>query len=298
MFIGYHQLSSPSSNNIDDEGVGAQYQRIISLLCIAKKYNLKYFHIKPNIGHNYNNVPLWHDNWDDMFNIKKLADNFDNEDNQNIDLTKIDKNITRSLNKKFLDFLLSNINNSNYNNKLYLFLECYEIFDSNIDFYFNDIQNDLIKYYDVNNFNRKLIYDKNKINIAIHIRVYNDYDCTVVTDYNNYKNNTSIKFYMNSDKYIQLINSLKIKYPNSDIHIFSQEKYFDLCHSKLRELKDIKFHFNDLDTFDTFHHLCKADVFCMGTSSLSILAAFYNKNKVIYLPYVHPPLSKWEIYIP
>ena len=33
---------------------------------------------------------------------------------------------------------------------------------------------------------------------------------------------------MTCDKYIKIINDLKIKYQNSDIHIFSQEKYFDL----------------------------------------------------------------------
>ena len=63
------------------------------------------------------------------------------------------------------------------------------------------------------------------------------------------------------------------------------------------DINDIIFHLDDLNTFDTFHHLCKADILCMGTSSFSILAAFYNKNTVIYLPYCHPPSSnKWIKY--
>ena len=66
---------------------------------------------------------------------------------------------------------------------------------------------------------------------------------------------------------------------------------------KIRELTDIKLHFDDLDTFDTFHHLCKADVLCLGTSSFSFLAGFYNKNTVMYLPYYHPPaLKSWLVY--
>ena len=56
-------------------------------------------------------------------------------------------------------------------------------------------------------------------------------------------------------------------------------------------------YFDDLDLFDTFHHLCKSDVLVMGLSSLSIVAALYNKNKIIYLPYSNPPyLKSWEVY--
>ena len=68
---------------------------------------------------------------------------------------------------------------------------------------------------------------------------------------------------------------------------------------KKYDIENIKIHFDDLDTFDTFHHLCKADVLVMGSSSFSILAAFYNKNTIIYLPYSHPPsLKSWLIYNP
>jgi hypothetical protein len=97
--------------------------------------------------------------------------------------------------------------------------------------------------------------------------------------------------------YEKLITKLKIQYPNSDIHIFSQEKYFDIKFKKLREIENINIHFDDLDLFDTFNHLCKADVLVMGLSSLSIIAALYNKNTVIYLPYSTPPyLKTWIEY--
>ena len=112
------------------------------------------------------------------------------------------------------------------------------------------IQKELINAYDEINSNRKLIYDKNKTNIAIHLRVYNNID---------------IKEY----------------------------------YSKLRELKDIKLLFNDLDTFDTLHHLCKADVLYLGRSLFSILAGFYNKYTVIYLPYYYQlSLKSWLVYNP
>ena len=50
-----------NKDNIKYEGVGAQYQRIVSLLSIAKRHNLKYIHIPIKIGHNYNNDPEWDD---------------------------------------------------------------------------------------------------------------------------------------------------------------------------------------------------------------------------------------------
>ena len=104
---------------------------------------------------------------------------------------------------------------------------------------------------------------------------------------------------MTYDMYFNLINKLKEQYPNSDIHIFSQEDFFDIHYKKLREIENIKIHFDDLDNFDTFHHLCKSDILVMGTSSFSILAAFYNKNKIIYLPFNHPPsLKTWIVYKP
>ena len=97
--------------------------------------------------------------------------------------------------------------------------------------------------------------------------------------------------------YEELINKLKKQYTNSDIHIFSQEKYFDIKFKNLRKIENINIHFDDLDLFDTFHHLCKADVLVMGLSSFSILAAFYNKNIIIYLPYSSPPsLKSWIQY--
>jgi len=270
------------------EGIGAIYQRIICFLAIAKKHNLKYIHTLAKIGHNYNNEPEWHEKWDKMFNIIKLSNN-----NELIDNCKYDNYLLDDITHEDIEKMLKN----NNKNIIYHYYGPYIIFDKNPDFYLNDIQNELINAYDENNNNRKLIYDKNKINIAIHMRVYNDWDNK--ENYENCKNNTSIRHYMTADKYINLINDLKNKYPNSDIHIFSQEKYFDLCYKKIRDINDINLHFDDLDTFDTFHHLCKADVLCMGTSSFSILAAFYNKNTVIYLPYTTPPsLKKWIVYEP
>lgn len=96
---------------------------------------------------------------------------------------------------------------------------------------------------------------------------------------------------MSDDMYIKYINILKQHYPNADIHIISQQDKFDIHYKKISDVKDIKLHFDDLDTF---HHLCKANVLYLGTSSFSILAGFYNKKTVIHIPY----LKSWLVYNP
>ena len=59
MYIGFIQVTPNNPKNIDFEGIGAQYQKIIALLSIAKRHNLKYFHIMTKVGHNYENDPNW-----------------------------------------------------------------------------------------------------------------------------------------------------------------------------------------------------------------------------------------------
>ena len=180
-------------NNIN-EGVGAQYQRIIGLLSIAKRHNIKYIHIPIKIDHNYNNDPDWDEKWDNMFNIKKLSNNHE------IDLKKL-KNIYFQEN-----FTLDkNINDDD--TILYQYTYPFKVFNNNQDYYFNNIKNDLIKAYDENNLNRKLIYNKSKINIAIYIRVFNKND--MIEYYDDYINNKTIRFYMTCDMYIAYISELK-----------------------------------------------------------------------------------------
>lgn len=287
MYITYNYLNTCNIKEL--EGIGSQYQKIITLYAVAKKNNLKYIHIPISIGHNYEKDEEWDNKWDNFFNLKKISDN----DEINID--KIDKQFTLN----YYDF--KNILEERDPNKLYFFFHTIGIFEEDPDYYFNDIQDNLINAYNENNNNRKLIYNKHKINIAIHIRVFNDYDniCENIDSYITSDKNKSYRYYYTYEMYEKIISDLRNEYPNSDIHIFSQEKYFDIKFKKLREIKDISIHFNDLDLFDTFHHLCKADVLVTGLSYFSIIAALYNKNKIIYLHFTSPPYSKkWIVYKP
>jgi len=286
MYVSYNYLNS--FNIRSTEGVGSQYQKIINLYAVIKKFNLKYIHIPIQIGHNYNNDKNWNEKWDIFFNFKKLSNN------DEIDIEKQEKYFITEHNT-----IEATIFRNRNPDILYLYSHTYNIFYKNPEYYFKDIQNDLIDAYDDANNHRTLIYNKTKTNIAIHIRVYNNYDNEDDnTYYDRYskENTTDAKFNFTADMYENLINQLKEKYTNTEIHIFSQKEYFNIKFKKLRDIKDIKLHFDDMDVFDTFHHMCKADVFVMGLSSFSILAAYYNKNTVIYLPYIYPPVLKsWQI---
>jgi len=287
MYITFNYLNT--CNIIATEGVGSQYHKIITLYAVAKKNNIKYIHIPIQIGHNYDNDVQWDEKWDHMFNFKKLSYNHE------IDINNIVKEFTTD------NYPFQLILQENNDNKLYFYFHTFKIFDANPQYYLKDIQQEIIDAYDDNNKNRKLIFDKNKTSIAIHIRVYNDYDdvCENITSFITSNKNSSIRYYFTCEMYEILISKLKQDYPNSDIHIFSQLKYFDIKYQQLRNIPNITIHFDDIDLFNTFHHLCKADVLVMGLSSFSIVAAFYNKNTVIYLPYSNPPsLNTWIVYDP
>jgi len=285
MYVSYNYLNP--CNIKATEGIGSQYQKIINLYAVIKKFNLKYIHIPLQIGHNYNNDKDWNDKWDKFFNFKKLSNN--NE----VDIEKLEKYfITENTTEETI------FRNRNPN-ILYLYFHTFDIFYKNPEYYFKDIQTDLINVYDEANNHRTLIYNKTKTSIAIHIRVYNNYDNE--GEYEKYSKTDTSKeerFNFTADMYENLINQLKEKYTNNEIHIFSQEEYFDIKFKKLRDIQDIKLHFDDMDVFDTFHHLCNADVFVTGLSSFSIIAAYYNKNTVIYLPYPYQPVLKsWINYL-
>ena len=284
MYVSYNYLNP--CNIKSTEGIGSQYQKIINLYAVSKKFNLKYIHIPIQIGHNYNNDKDWNDKWDNFFNFKKLSNN------DEIDIEKLEKYFLTGNTTEETIFINQNPN------ILYLYFNTFDIFYKNPEYYFKDIQKDLIDAYDEANNHRKLIYNKTKTSIAIHIRVYNNYDNEGV--YERYLKTDTSKdeiFNFTADMYENLINQLKTKHTNNEIHIFSQEEYFDIKFKKLRDIQDIKLHFDDMDLFDTFHHLCKADVFVMGLSSFSIIAAYYNKNTIIYLPYPYQPVLKsWIIY--
>jgi len=257
-----------------DEGVGAQYQRIVGLLGISRVHNFRYVHKPITVGHNYDNDAEWDQKWDDFFNIKTLT------------YTGVIQEISHIVEKGGMDY---NDITTMKNNIIYLYCLPFSIVDNHPNLYYKSVQDDIIKVYDESTAKKELfLFDKNKINVAIHIRVFNDCDVHNFQDFENLTGRHCIK----SAEYLSLINTLKSKHQNVEFHIFSQPA-FDTKYSELKNLENVHIHL-DTNAFDTFHHLCKADILVCAVSSFSYLAAVYNKNHVIYKPFWHPPLDNWE----
>lgn len=260
-----------------NEGVGAQYNRIIGLLSIAKHHNLKYIHNMITVGHNYDNDPEWDKKWDDFFNIKSIAYVSNNNDSNNSNNT-----------------LIEWLNYNNLKDIQNLNIKIQTIFPFNIinkepNTYYKIIQDDIRNAYNQNNSNKSLHLFKNKVNIAIHIRVINDHDDKF--EYNNFYNSIG-RFSIKEEEYLKLIEYFISKYPYADIHIFSQ-KNITQRYKSLTQQNNINLHL-DTDAFDTFHHLCNADILVISKSAFSYLAGIYNKNKVVYPAlFFHPPLDNW-----
>ena len=265
MFITY---------NYKTEGVGSQYIRIIGLIAISKVHNHKYIHKQITVGHNYENDPDWNEKWDRFFNIKKLLDK-----NYNVSNLQI-------IQKTCIDFNDIYENNLNY---IYSFTIPHNIIETNINFYYDSIKDNLIQAFKENNYIPKINYfDINKMNIAIHIRAFNDYDDA--HEKNNYYN-TFGRFDTDEQKYYNLIRIFQNLYPSANIHIFSQKLLFDK-YNKVTSMKNIHLHI-DNDNFDTFYHFTIADILVIAKSCFSYLAAIYNPNKILYVKSETPPLNSW-----
>jgi len=286
--LTYDPVNCSEENRKNVEGVGAIYQRVVSLMAISKKIGIPYLHQKFNIGHNDVGIDnnLYDDLWYNYFNIKvKELTEKEKKEYKPIYIYVLTPQITNKLienkNKKFLVYIKNP----------------YLIINMNPNIFYSEIQDEICLLYNEANKNRPLIYKKDKINIAIHIRVFNNLDDKCEKNNYNTANNTA-RFYLKYDFYINLIENLKKKYDNSEIHIFSQEEYFDTMFKQIKEIEDINLHLT-MDNFTTFHHLAKADVLVLGLSSFSHLAGLYNKKEVYYIYYEYhkKALNKWfQIY--
>lgn len=262
--------------DMTNEGVGAQYQRILGLLGIAKVHGLKFIHRMVTVGHNYDNDPLWNQKWDKLFNIKSLTEGIDINNKKIINCDKI--------NNKDIGMILKN------NDCILSVKNPFDVVDALPNIYYKAIQEEIREAYVKNNKNLPLyLFDKSKKNIAIHIRVINHYDDK--HEINNYDNLVG-RFDIQVNQYISLIAFFKKNYSDHDIYIFSQDNIYKK-YKTITEIPNIKLHV-DTDAITTFHHLSNADILVIAKSSFSYLAGLYNKNIVMYSPLQSPPLDEWK----
>jgi hypothetical protein len=165
----------------------------------------------------------------------------------------------------------------------------FDIVDNKPDLYYGSIL-DIAreKYHAANVDTECVLFRKNCINVVIHIRTWNKDDDT------SGEHDRAIpggKAYIPVQYYKMLIQQLIKVYPNCHILVFTQASYNI---SELTSFTNVCCHV-DTNVFDTFRHMVNANVLVTGRSSFSYLAALYNKNDVVYMPFWHPPLKHWKV---
>lgn len=141
--------------------------------------------------------------------------------------------------------------------------------------YFGEIYLNKKKYY-ISELSKKINYKsikyfKSDNTISVHIRNQNKLD----TDFNLNRE------YFNKEKhnfYINLIENLINRFPEYEIHIFSQG---DIKEFKFLDNFSINFHLNK-PLIETFYHLITAKILVASNSSLSWTAHLFGLNERVY----------------
>lgn len=269
----FNYLTTLKKNKVSDncyitccernDGLGAQVQAYLSVLLIAKQYNLTYIHTPFKIlDHEKGNEKFF----EDFFN---LGDNKININDLNTNLLEI-KTIKHPFEIKVKE------------NILYKTQGLHQYADKYPNSYLNIMDNIEKKFFDESKKQFQISSTASTFSIALHIRRG---DVSLNKNSGRFTENI---YYVEVLKFLyKLFEEFNIKL---DIHLYSQGKVEDF--QELNEF-DITFHLNEsLDS--TFIGLVNKDILVMSKSSLSYCAALYSKNIVLYKPFWHNPLSKWH----
>jgi len=175
-----------------EDGFGAQYQRIIETYLFCKLHNLNFLYSPfTNIEHNYNNDNKFVNNIENFINLKNNILNTQDKSVKRIDYGSI-----------VMKFINNNIDLCYKGQHLEFIKKC---FWENKD---------------------KNVFKNNKLNVAIHIRRINKHDALLGHDNNIGGRATNDSYYLN------IINIIRNKYINEDLqfHIYSQgyEQNFEI----------------------------------------------------------------------
>ena len=99
------------------------------------------------------------------------------------------------------------------------------------------------------------------------------------------------RFITNKD-YRSIILSMKEKYPDYSICVYSEGKIDDF--SEFRDISNINFILNG-DPLVSYHHLVTAKVLVTAISSYSYTAGILSKGKIYYINFKERPLNDWTI---
>jgi hypothetical protein len=278
-------LTYDAKQSVLQHGIGAQYQRVIGIICIALQFNLNYVHTKIQAVETANGFEVdekYINYMDDYFQFCKYFPTVDSikydeiyemcDPSINDILCKYthDKDILLQIS---MPFAICDRNTLIYSNNMPILRE--------IIAGANSVGDDRSATKENENF--PLLQKKtSKIEIAIHIRRGD------VDDINNNNRYTPI------DVYIKIIETFKNKCENCNITVYTE---FNNIKNK-NEFDFIKNDENitikaDVDPIQSIHEMSVADILVIGKSSFSYVAGLYNKNTVYYFNFWHSPLNNW-----
>ena len=236
------------------DGFGAQYQRIIEYyIVVVCKYGINSIHYTPitYLEHNYDNSNKFIDKIENLINIKKNVHMVET----NIKYKQID-----------LGIILSE-------------------FEQNIDYYCQSDPMNFIKKCFWENKTKKLVFNNDKINIAVHIRRGNIHD----------RGQAGARITTPNEYYLNIMNGIRNKYKEHDkelqFHIYSQGEMNNFA---ILQKDDVIFHLDE-DICKTFIELVGADILVTSPSSLSYVAALISDGEIYFKQFWHKPKSDWIV---
>ena len=267
-----------NANNFHNDGMGAQYQRMIAIISFSFYYpsNVEYVHTPiTKIEHISSEEEV-----QQIEQYFGLATRFKDVNDVIVDET-IENNVISDFH--IIDDL---IRKSKTLQKTYLLKTAliFKIVERYMYMYENAILQ-LRKMICLNDEYYVNHYKKPGKNVAVHIRRG---DVTLNT-----KNPDILVRFTPMDVFKQNILKLQRQSPDLNFYIFTEltveNKHEFEVFNDVSNLEII----SDNRTLNTFHHLANADILVTCKSSFSYIAALYNPNKVYYLPFWHQPFSHW-----
>jgi len=256
-----------------NDGLGAQYQRIMSVISLAEKYGCEYVHTKIKTMSHLPDIEYL-EKIEEYFQISKhFKDVNDVIYDETINIVfDISNEIIESYKKKAKD-----------KNILMGAVVCYDMIDrvyngsSIYNYGMSKIQT-IKKDIPIPEYNN----NQNK-NVAIHIRRGD------VTSFEKYPDR-----YILLSFYQIILNKMNVRYPDSNIFIFTEitpedRNEFNEFQNRNPSVKILA----DIDVLTTLEYLIKADILVMAKSSFSFVAGLYNTNTVYYIDFGHLKLERW-----
>jgi len=250
-----------------NDGLGGQYQRILGLMALARKYQCTYV-CNPilQMEHIPNPQTEYLKRIEDFFQIQN---NFSSINEHHYDQVI---NFERISELTILSYL-EKAQNSNILLKICI---PNAILDNDPNIY-NLI---IPQLRDIKGTIPLPLYSSVKKNIALHIRRG---DVSEITHPGRF---TPISVFK------QIADKLVIQYPDSNICIFTEITQENKDEFNIFQKDQIKVVANE-DVLTTLEYLIQADILIMCRSSFSYIAGLYNKNQVIYMDFWHSPMPHW-----